>query len=296
MPDFITDFLNRYIDLSFIDRLPIPLEAILVVGAFSLSLVISVISLVRSRQSMARADEDESDMGVIFENPASILPHVIELRNRLIRAVIALIIGTAVASLLGGQILELAARPLGPGGLENLQAIRVTEPFSVFFRVALVVGAILAAPYIITQIWIFVAAGLKPSERRIFYLAVPFALLLFLSGVTFAYVVMLPVAVPFLTTFMGFNAHPTVDNYIQFITTVLLWVGVAFELPLIMFGLAKVGIVNAGMLARNWRIAIVLIVIAAAFITPTPDPVNMGIVAAPLFVLYLLSIVLALFA
>lgn len=285
-----------FIDLSFLDTLPLPIEAVLVIGALVISLLAGVFALVTNRRALAAGGETEADMGVIFDNPASILPHVIELRNRLINSAIALVIGTVVATILSDEILRLAAAPLGPGGLENLQAIRVTEPFGVFFRVALTVGAILAAPYIISQLWIFIAAGLKASEQRVFYLAVPFAVLLFLTGVTFAYIVMLPVAVPFLTNFMGMNAHPTIENYISFITTVLLWVGISFEMPLVMFGLAKAGIVNAGMLARNWRIAIVIIVIAAAFITPTPDPVNMGIVAAPLFILYLLSIVLAKFA
>ncbi|HOA23498.1 MAG TPA: twin-arginine translocase subunit TatC [Aggregatilineales bacterium] len=291
MPDFIN------LNLSFLDNLPVSPEAALVIGALVISLLAGVFALIANRRALAASSEDTAtDMGVIFDNPASILPHVIELRNRLINSFIALIIGTVVATMLSDEILALAAAPLGPDGLANLQAIRVTEPFGVFFRVALTVGAILAAPYIISQLWIFIAAGLKPSEQRVFYLTVPFAVILFLTGVTFAYVVMLPVAVPFLTNFMGMNAHPTIDNYISFITTVLLWVGISFEMPLVIFGLAKLGIVNAGMLARNWRIAVVVIVIAAAFITPTPDPVNMMIVAAPLMVLYLLSIVLAMFA
>lgn len=283
---------------TFLDALPISLEALLVIVAFAASLLFAIGALVRNRRRMAEADAagEESDLGAIFENPGSILPHVVELRTRLINSAIALVVATVVATLLSEQILQLAARPLGPGGMDNLQAIQVTEPFGVFFRVALTIGVILAAPYIITQIWIFIAAGLKSSERRVFYLAVPFALILFLSGVMFAYFVMLPVAVPFLVNFMGVNATPTIESYIKFITTVLLWVGISFELPLIMFGLAKIGIVNAKMLAKNWRIAIVLIAVASAFITPTPDPINMGIVAAPLFVLYLLSIVLAMFA
>lgn len=283
---------------TFLDALPISLEALLVIVAFAASLLFATGALVRNRRRMAEADAagEESDLGAIFENPGSILPHVVELRTRLINSAIALVVATVVATLLSEQILQLAARPLGPGGMDNLQAIQVTEPFGVFFRVALTIGVILAAPYIITQIWIFIAAGLKSSERRVFYLAVPFALILFLSGVMFAYFVMLPVAVPFLVNFMGVNATPTIESYIKFITTVLLWVGISFELPLIMFGLAKIGIVNAKMLAKNWRIAIVLIAVASAFITPTPDPINMGIVAAPLFVLYLLSIVLAMFA
>lgn len=275
-------------------RLPISAEGRLLIAALIVSLMVAFIALIRNRQLLASSEEPEGDLGVIFENPASIMPHIAELRTRLIRSAIAIVVGTALATALSQTILRLVAEPIGT--LDNLQAIGVTEPFGVFFRVALTMGIILAAPYVISQIWIFVAAGLKPSERRIFYLFVPFAVILFMTGVTFAYLVMLPVAVPFLVNFMGVNATPTLENYIKFVTSVLLWVGISFEMPLVTFALAKLGVVNARMLVKNWRIAIVLIAILSAVITPTPDPVNMGIVAAPLFVLYLLSIVLAVFA
>ena len=181
-------------------------------------------------------------------------------------------------------------------GLENLQVIRVTEPVGVWFRVALTVGIILASPVVIAQIWVFIVTGLRAGERRAVYLLFPFALILFLTGVSFAYFVMLPVAVPFLTDFLGLNAKPTLEDYIGFVTNVLLWVGISFEMPLVMFALAKLGVVNSGMLLRNWRIAVVLVAILAAVITPTPDPVNMGIVALPLLILYGLSIILTRFA
>ena len=284
----ILEFLRR------LPRVPVSFEAALILSALLLSFAVALAALIRNRRLLAKSDAEEADIGVIFENPASIMPHVVELRTRLINSLIAIGVGTLIATLLSQQILALVAQPIG--GLDRLQAIGVTEPFGVFFRVALTVGIILAAPYVIAQLWIFVAAGLKPSERRVFYLFVPFAVLLFLAGVLFAYLVMLPVAVPFLVTFMGVNATPTLENYIKFVTNVLLWVGISFEMPLITFALAKVGVVNARLLAQNWRIAIVLIALLSAVITPTPDPVNMGIVAAPLVILYLLSIVLALLA
>lgn len=283
--------------LDWIARLPRPpisADVALLISAFLVSLTAALIVLIRSRRLLRAGIDDGSDLGAIFDNPASVLPHVVELRDRLIRSAIAILVGTAAATALSQQILALLAEPVG--GLAALQAIRVTEPFGTFFRVSLTIGIILASPYVITQLWIFVAAGLKPSERRAFYLFVPSAVILFLGGVTFAYVVMLPVAVPFLVNFMGINATPTLEDYVRFITSVLLWVGISFEMPLILFILARLKIVSTRMLARNWRIAIVLIAILAAVVTPTPDPVNMGIVAAPLIALYLLSIVLTLFA
>lgn len=283
--------------LDWITRLPRPpisIDAALLISTLLVSLTAALIVLIRSRRLLRTGIDDTGDLGAIFDNPASVLPHVAELRDRLIRSVIAILIGTVAATALSQQILAILAEPAG--GLGALQAIRVTEPFGTFFRVSLTIGIILASPYVITQLWIFVAAGLKPSERRAFYLFVPSAVILFLGGVTFAYMVMLPVAVPFLVNFMGINATPTLEDYVRFITSVLLWVGISFEMPLILFVLARLKIVSTRMLARNWRIAIVLIAVLAAVVTPTPDPVNMGIVAAPLIALYLLSIVLTLFA
>ncbi len=280
--------------LKELPYIPVGLEGRLILSVLVVSLAAAIGALIRNRRTITGPMDEIGDMGVIFENPASIMPHVIELRNRLINSLVAIGIATAAAAILTNQTLYLLAQPIG--GLEALQAIRVTESVSVFFRVALTVGIILASPFVIAQLWIFIAAGLKPKERRIFYLLFPFALLLFLAGVAFAYFAMLPVAVPFLTNFMGISALPTLENYISFVTNVLLWGGASFELPLIIYGLAKLKLIDAKMLAKNWRIAIVIIAVIAAIATPTPDPINMGIMAAPLLLLYLLSIVLALFA
>jgi sec-independent protein translocase protein TatC len=280
--------------LSRLPHLPISAEEALLLSALIVSLAMSLGALLRNRRLIASSVEDGADLGTVFENPTSLLPHLLELRTRLVNALVAIVAATLVSSLITEQFLIVLANPIG--GLEALQAIRVTESFHVFFRIALTLGIVLASPYIIAQLWIFVAAGLRHTERRWFYLLFPFALALFLTGVGFAYIVMLPVAVPFLTTFMGIQTLPTLDDYTSFVTSILLWVGVSFEMPLVIFVLAKFKIVSAGLLARQWRIAIVAIAILSAIITPTPDLINMGLVAAPLFVLYLLSIILALFA
>ena len=280
--------------LSLLPTLPVSSEAALILSVLLISIAFALATLILSRGSASDETAPESDMGVIFENPSAIIPHVIELRQRLIYSLMAIGIGTVLSFALTDAVLTVMATPIG--GLENLQVIRVTEPVGVWFRVALTVGIILASPYVIAQIWVFIVTGLRSGERRAIYLLFPFALILFLTGVSFAYFVMLPVAVPFLTDFLGLNAKPTLEDYIGFVTNVLLWVGISFEMPLVMFALAKVGVVNSGMLSRNWRVAVVLIAILAAVITPTPDPVNMGIVAAPLLILYGLSIILTRFA
>jgi sec-independent protein translocase protein TatC len=123
--------------------------------------------------------------------------------------------------------------------------------------------------------------------------ALPFIFLFFLAGAAFAYYIMLPVAVPFLASFGGIQGNFRISSYISFTNRMILWVGVAFEMPLIIAVLARLGIITPLALRKGWRIAVVGIAVLAALITPTVDPVNMGIVMLPLLALYLLSIVLA---
>ena len=276
-------------------------EITLILGVF-ISFITAIFALRKNRnllnQSIEAETSEHSSPGEaftnLFENPKSILPHLDELKNRLIYSLIYLAISIAFAMLITNPVLEALAEPAG--GLSALQAIGVTEPFTIYFKVSLVLGSILSAPYIIAQIWIFIAVGLKSSERKSFYLLFPFAVFLFIAGVTFAYKIMLPVAVPFLLNFMNINAVPTLEDYISFILRVLIWIGISFEMPLIFYALAKFGVVNAKMLLKNWRYATLGIVILAAVITPTPDPINMLIVTAPLFILYFFSILLTFFA
>jgi sec-independent protein translocase protein TatC len=221
----------------------------------------------------------------------SILEHIEELRRRLFRALLALVAGALVSAVFAQQLLEWLARPVG--GLENLEAIEVTENVGVFMQAVLLGGVILAMPVILYQLWQFISPGLLSHERRYVYLLVPFATLLFLSGVSFAYFVMLPTAIPFLLGFISIPTRPRPANYISFITNLMFWVGLSFETPLLVFFLAKVQVVDYRALARNWRVALFLIAVLAAVVTPTPDPVNMALVMAPLTVLYGLSILLA---
>lgn len=225
------------------------------------------------------------------ETLQALLPHLNELRRRLFVAIIALAVSTGLAFLIAPRLLALLAVPIG--GLGNLQAIELTEPISVYMRVALMGGAIMAMPVIVYQVVAFIVPGLLPHEKRGLYIALPFIFLSFLAGAAFAYFVMLPTAVPFLANFGGIEGNFRISSYVSFTTRLILWVGVAFESPLIIALLARLGIVTPQALRKGWRVAIVVIAVIAALITPTVDPVNMGIVMLPLIVLYLLSIVLA---
>jgi sec-independent protein translocase protein TatC len=221
----------------------------------------------------------------------SFLEHIEELRGRLLRAMIALLLGTALSFYLGDRLLKLLLVPIG--GMENVQSIEVTENVSVFMRVSLLSGFIIAFPFILYQLLAFILPGLTKSERRWVIIAIPVASILFILGVVFAYLVMIPAAIPFLVGFLGIPSVPRISNYIKFITNLIFWIGVSFEMPLLFFILAKLKLVTSKMLAKQWRIAVVVIAILAAVISPTIDPINMGLLMAPLLLLYVLSILMA---
>lgn len=221
----------------------------------------------------------------------TLLDHVRELRDRLFKAVIALVIGTAVGLALSERILQLLLVPYQ----RQLLVTSPTEALTNVFIVSLTFGAALALPVIVYQILAFIMPGLYPNERKWIYVGVPFGFIMFILGALFAYFIMLPAAVGFLTSIFPtlFNYNLTPDAYIPFVAGVMFWMGVAFEMPLLIFILAKLNIINGRVLGRQWRIAIVVIAIIAAFVTPTPDPINMSIVMVPLLLLYGFSIVLA---
>ncbi|MGI6742007.1 MAG: twin-arginine translocase subunit TatC [Brevefilum sp.] len=220
--------------------------------------------------------------------------HLDELRKRLFYILIGLVLGVIVSAIFADTLMMLVAKPIG--GMENLLSIQVTENMSVYFQITLLSGFILSLPFSLFQLYRFVAPGLKENERRWVLYAVPLAFLLFIGGVTFGFLVMLPAAIPFLVEFPGPQVLPKWKDYVSFVTNLLFWVGLSFETPLLMYLLAKLGIVDAQGLAKQWRVAIILIAVIAAVATPTTDPVNMALLMVPLFILYLLGILLALLA
>ncbi len=225
------------------------------------------------------------------ESEMTIWQHINELRKRLLYALIFLAIGVAVSYYFSDTLLELLAKPIG--GFEGLQSIEVTENLSVFMRVTLLGGFVISLPFILIELFLFVLPALKKNERRWIVIAVPLTLVFFILGAVFTYLVMLPAAIPFLTEFKGPEVEPKWKDYVDFVTSLIFWIGLSFETPLMMFILAKIGLVKAKMLAKQWRFAVVIIAVIAAVITPTVDPVNMALLMVPLLVLYLLSILLA---
>jgi len=246
------------------------------------------------RKFLDQEPQDSPTTDVIaraFAEPMLLVDHLEALRRHLFRALIVLVGTTALSFAFASRILDLLAKPVG--GVEALQSIEVTESIGTFMRVSLMTGFFLAFPYILFELFIFVNPGLKRSERRLVLFSIPFSSVLFAAGIGFTYFVVLPTALPFLLSFMGVTTVPRPSNYVRFVTSLMFWIGVSFQFPLVIYVLAGLGFVNAKMLARNWRFAIVGIAVLAAAATPTVDPVNMALVMAPMIVLYLISIVLA---
>lgn len=221
-------------------------------------------------------------------HPGEIMEHLAALRGHLIRSALALVIVFFVMFTYSGTILDFLAQPIG--GIADLQAIDVTEPVGVVMRVSLMAAFGLTLPYIAFELLMFAAPGLSRRARFIGLFALPLVLVLFLAGMAFTYYVLLPPAVSFLLNFMGIPTIVRPSSYISFATGLMFWVGIAFELPLVSYVLALMGILPARWLAQNWRVAIIVLSIVAAAITPTIDPINMMLVLLPLMFIYGLSV------
>lgn len=244
-------------------------------------------------------DPDDSPLPEAFaktiENPYGVVEHLDALRKHLLRAVLFLALTTAVSFTFSAQLLEFFASPL-EDGLASLVAIEPTEPIGTVMRVSLLSGFALAFPYIALEIWLFVGPGLSRRARFSGLLTIPVATIFFVTGMAFAYYVMLPNGLDFLLHVAGFETELTPSSYFKFVTNVVFWIGLVFEFPLVVFILAKLGLVNARSLARQWRMAIVVISVLAAMITPTVDPVNMSLIMGPMILLYFFSVFLAFIA
>jgi len=218
----------------------------------------------------------------------SLWDHIEALRMHLLRIVISLVIGVGISFYFTIPLMEYLAKPVG--GLQDLQAIEVTEEIGVFMRVALTSGIAIMLPYIAFELWLFIAPGLRPRERKMGLAGIPLAAILFLGGMAFTFYVLLPAALPFLGNFTAISQFWTAREYFRFVTGLMLWIGLFFEFPLVIYILTSIGLVNPRVLLQQWRIAIIIIAIIAAAVTPTVDPVNMGLVMLPMTILYFVSI------
>lgn len=226
----------------------------------------------------------------------TIFEHLTELRSRLIKSVIALVVGTGISAGLAYPVLQFLKRPAGD---VDLVYIYPTEFVSTYFKVAVLGGFILAMPVILYQIAMFVAPGLTSKEKRYVAVSLPVVLLCFAAGVFFTWFVLLPPALGFLlnppdVAFLGWVlyggdvAEPQIriSGYIDLILMLSFWMGVSFQTPLLMLILARLGIVSPKGFARKRKFAVLGAFVAGAIFTPTIDPLNQTLLASPIIVLY----------
>lgn len=219
--------------------------------------------------------------------------HLAELRQRLIKSVIALVITTIIAFIFARYIFDFLIAP-APDDI-SLIYTEMTGMLTTYFKVALMGGLVLAMPVLVYQGIMFVSPALTRREKKYVYMALPWITLMFIAGFAFGYFVLVPPATNFLLSFMTDVARPEIkiDNYVSIVTRLLVALGLVFETPVIITFLARLGIVKPETLSRRRRWAIVVAFILAAIITPTFDPINQSLVAFPLILLYEISIWLA---
>ena len=232
-------------------------------------------------------NSEESDMGFI--------EHLGDLRNKILWALVGLIIGCAIAGVFIQDLISLVLlKPAVTYGIK-LQNLRPFGQPILYFKLIFIIGFIISFPFMLYQLWRFIAPGLYVNERRWARVITFFTSLSFLTGVTFSYFVMIPSMLSFAAQFGSEEIVNNIDinEYLSFISMIILAAGLLFELPMVVFVLSRFGLMTPKFLRKYRRHSIILILIIAAIITPTPDPISQLVFAAPLFVLYELSIIIS---
>jgi len=224
------------------------------------------------------------------------LSHLEELRKRLIACAIAVGVGFAVCYAFKERLYAILVSPLikmMPEG-KGLIFTSLLAPFFTYLKTALIAGVMLVAPYLFYQLWLFIAPGLYQHEKKYIIPFVFFSSILFVGGALFGYFIVFPLVFNF---FLGFEnefiqAMPSVNEYFTFVVRLLCGFGIAFELPVVLFFLAKIGIVTPELLRKKWKYALLLMFVVGAIITP-PDVISQVIMAVPLILLYEVGIICA---
>jgi sec-independent protein translocase protein TatC len=224
------------------------------------------------------------------------LDHLEELRRRIIYSVIAVAVGFFACWGYHEQIYAIMQKPIinalkANGMAEKLVYLNPTEPFNLYLKISALAGLFLTSPFVLYQVWMFISPGLYRNEKRY---VVPFmtsTIALFSAGGLFGYKIVYPAALNFLIEFgKQFQPMITIKEYTDLFLAIILGMGLIFEMPILVFFLALMGIVSAGFMWKNFRYSILVIFVVAAIVTPTTDILNMCIFAAPMIALYVLSI------
>lgn len=230
---------------------------------------------------------------MIEDRPQSILAHMVELRSRIIKVAIALAIGSLIAFFFANDLTDVLERPYyqaNPGN--TLVSLEAGEQLGVLMRVAFFGGVILASPVIFYQLWAFISPALTKQERKWVVPLVATFVLLFVGGVLFGYTLLPQALTVLLNIFPDVQSDLRIGPYYSFVIRLLLAFGVTFQFPVFLFGAAAAGAVNSRQLAQGRRWAVLVIVVAAAVITPTGDPITLAAMTIPLYLLYELTLLM----
>jgi sec-independent protein translocase protein TatC len=227
------------------------------------------------------------------------LDHLEELRTRLVYSIIAVAVGFFACWGYREKIYEIMQKPImdalkANGMTDKLVYLNPVEPFNLYLKIAALAGLFLTSPFVLYQVWMFISPGLYRNEKRYVMPFMASTIALFAGGGYFGYRVVYPRALDFLIGFgKQFQPMITIGEYTSLFMSIVLGMGLIFEMPILIFFLALMGIVSAGFMWKNFRYAILIIFIIAAIVTPTPDVLNMCIFAAPMIGLYIISIGIA---
>lgn len=244
--------------------------------------------------------DDEAELG---RSAMPFREHLVELRGRVMRAVLGVLVGFVIAWSWHVELFDVLSLPIrgamADNGLFAIKALQITESITVYMRLSMIAGLFLASPWVFWQLWAFVAPGLLRSEKRLAVPVIAASVFFFFAGAAFCYFVVLPFMTDFLIKMTleaeGLTLEPTLASTTSYATLLILAFGVVFELPVFMYFLSALGIVTASGLWGFYRYWIVIAAIIGAILTPTPDPVNQLMMSGPLVVLYGLGIGIAWF-
>jgi sec-independent protein translocase protein TatC len=245
---------------------------------------------------LRRAALEMAALLAIASREMSFLEHLEELRRRLIWSVVFVAAAFALCWVFAGDLYDIASAPIRSNPAVTLSVSRPQDIFSLYVKVTLVASIFLSSPLVLAQAWLFISPGLYPHERRYAIPFVLFASLLFVTGGAFGYFIAFPTAVGFLLDWIV-QSHltPIIDagEYFNLFFTIIVALGIVFQIPAVIFVLSRIGLVNARLLVRQLKYAVFGSVVVAAVITPTGDPGNMLIIAAPMVALYVVGIGIA---
>ena len=227
----------------------------------------------------------------------TVIEHLEELRKRVIFSLAALVLAAVVCVPFSPAILKFLKYPSG-GAIEKLVFFSPEEAFLIYMRISMTAGLIIALPVILFQVWAFLSPAIDAKFKKYAFIFVSFSFLVFLLGCAFSYFLLLPAALKFLLNIGKADLEPLISatKYISFITGLILACGIVFEMPVVSFFLTRVGVINAAMLRKKFLYALIVIMIAAAVITPTGDAFNMLMLALPMVFLYEVSIWVSFFS